>query len=122
MEVKIINGNDGAGRPEASAPLGALSGTLLVCSAAWLVSACVYGATSAFQRDWSATPSFWMLLVMITPPICFTFGGLLLKARPRSQFSWVDRCALGAAFFPVTLGTLLTFWIVRVMFLMIGLG
>ncbi|MDQ2686593.1 MAG: hypothetical protein M3Y28_01870 [Armatimonadota bacterium] len=120
--AKLLQGKGGSGVAEAPIPSQALSGALLVCSAAWLAAACVYAATSAFKNDWSATPSFWMLLVMVTPPVCFTFGGLLLKTRPRAQFSWVDRFALAAAFFPVTVGTLLTFWIVKVLFSMCGLA
>jgi hypothetical protein len=91
----------------------ALSIALLICSAAWFV-ACY--ATSAFKDDWSATPVFWMLILMMTPAICFAIAVDLVGSRQQSRLSWFDGCALVAAFSPVTLGSALAVWAVKVLF------
>jgi hypothetical protein len=100
----------------------AVSIALLILSAVWLVGACAYYATSASKNDWSATPLAWMLIVMVTPATCFASGMILVEARKHSRFSRLDWCALVAAFFPVTLGTLLAVWAVKVLFSMSGVG
>ena len=94
----------------------ALSVALLICSLVWLVGVSVCYATSASKDDWSATPLFWMLVLMVTPSICFSIGVVLLNTRQQSWLSWFERCALAAAFFPITLGSLLAIWKVRVFF------
>lgn len=111
-----------AGITDAPILTRALSVALLVCSALWLAGAGVYYAMSGFQHTWSATPAFWMMIVTVAPAICFTIGGILLNSRPSSGFSWLDRCALMAAFLPVTLGSILAIWVVKILFAMIGLG
>jgi uncharacterized membrane protein len=73
-------------------------------------------APSAFKDHWAATPLFWMLVAMVTPSICFGIGFVLVNTCQQSQLSWFDRCALVAAFFPVTLGSLLAIWVVKVFF------
>jgi hypothetical protein len=99
-----------------------LSIALLIGSAVWFVSACAYYATSAFKDEWSATPLFWMLIVIVTPAICFAIGMILVDTRQHSRLSRLDWCALVAALFPVTLGTLLAVWAVKVLFSMSGMG
>jgi len=94
----------------------ALSVALLICSAVWFICACAWYVTSASKDDWSATPLFWMLTLMVTPAICFTIGVDLVNTRQQSRLSWFDWCALVAAFFPVTLGSLLAVWAVKVLF------
>jgi hypothetical protein len=64
----------------------------------------------------------WMLIVMVVPAICFAIGMILLDARKRARFSRLDWCALLAGVFPVTLGTLLSVWAVKVLFSMSGVG
>ncbi|MBI3413802.1 MAG: hypothetical protein HY043_00560 [Verrucomicrobia bacterium] len=98
----------------------ALSIALLVCSGLWLLAACEYHATSGFKADWSATPLFWMLAVVLTPAICFTGGIILFDQRRQRSFGLIEWWALLAAFLPVTLGTLLSVWAVRTLFLMSG--
>jgi hypothetical protein len=102
--------------------LSAVSIALLICSAVWFVGACVYYAASAFKNDWSATPLFWMLILMVAPVICFSSGMILVNARKHSRFSQLEWCALVAAFFPITLGTLLALWAVKILFLMSGVS
>jgi 1,4-dihydroxy-2-naphthoate octaprenyltransferase len=63
-----------------------------------------------------------MLIVMVTPAVCFAIGMILVDTRKHSRFSRLDWCALLAALFPVTLGTLLAVWAVRVLFSMSGIG
>jgi succinate dehydrogenase/fumarate reductase cytochrome b subunit len=94
----------------------ALSVALLIGSALWSVGSVEYYATSAFKKDWSATPLFWILVVLVTPAICFGIGIILVDARKRSRFSRLDWCAIVVALFPVTLGTLLAGWAVKVLF------
>ena len=100
----------------------ALSMVLLILSGLWLVAVCEYYATSALKADWSATPLFWMLAVMITPAICFSGCMILVDWRKREQraFTPMEWWALAAAVLPVTLGSLLSVWAVRVLFLMSG--
>jgi hypothetical protein len=100
----------------------AVSIALLICSAVWWVGACTYFATSASKNDWSATPLSWMLIVMVTPAMCFAHGMILADARKHSRFSRLEWCALATAFLPVTLGTLLAVWAVKVLFSMSGVG
>ena len=97
-----------------------LSIALLVCSGLWLLAACEYHATSGFKADWSATPLFWMLAVVLTPVICFAGGMILFEQRRQRSFGLIEWWALLAAFLPVTLGTLLSVWAVRALFLMSG--
>jgi len=99
----------------------ALSVALIVCSGLWLVAACQYYATSGLRVDWSATPLFWMLTVVITPTICFAGCLILVDQRKRQPFSLIEWWALMAAFLPVTLGTLLSVWAVKVLFWMSGI-
>jgi len=98
----------------------ALSIALIACSALWHVSACIYYATSGFRNDWSATPLLWMLTVTVTPAICFAGGMILIDARKHSKFTMVEYWALLAIFLPVTAGTLLSFWAVKVLLSMSG--
>lgn len=93
---------------------------LVVCSSLWLASACEYYATSGLRLDWSATPLPWTLATVITPAICFSGCIILLDWRKRREPTLIERWALVAAFLPVTLGSLLSFWIVRVLFAMAG--
>ena len=88
----------------------ALSLALLICSTVWFVAAAASYATSGFQADWSATPLFWMLVVVVAPAISFATGMILVGTRQHSRFSRLDWGALVAALFPVTLGTLLAVW------------
>ena len=99
----------------------ALSIALLVCSGLWMLAASEYHATSGFKADWSATPLFWMLAVVLTPAICFAGGTILLDQRRQRPFGLIEWWALLAAFLPVTLGTLLSVWAVRALFLMSGI-
>jgi len=91
---------------------------VVTCSSLWLASACEYYATSGLRLDWSATPLPWTLAAVITPAICFGGCMILLDWRRRREPTLIERWALGAAFLPVTLGSLLSVWIVRVLFSM----
>src|SRR5882724_700607 len=91
----------------------AVSIALLVVSAVWLVSVGAYYVTSGFRANWSATPLFWMLLLMVTPSICFCAGLILRDAHKRSPFSQLTWCAVAAGVLPVTLGTGFAFWAVK---------
>ncbi len=95
---------------------------LLACSTAWLVAACAYYATGASKADWSATPLFWMLTVMVSPAICFASGMILMGAVKHAPFSRLERCALMAGLWPVTLGTVLAAFAVKALFSMSGVG
>ncbi len=103
-------------------PQSAVSFALLFTSALWCVGAFEYYATSGLRNNWSATPLLWMLIVMVTPAICFAAALILVDTHKRSRLSRLGWCALGAASFPVTLGTLLAFWSVKVLFTMSGSG
>jgi hypothetical protein len=92
----------------------------IFCSLLWLVSAGVYYANSGFRADWSATPLLWMLVVMVTPSVCFSGGLILLDARKRHAFSRLDRCALAAIILPVTFGTFLSVWAAKDLLAMSG--
>jgi hypothetical protein len=98
----------------------ALSIALLGFSGLWLVAACEYFATSGLKGDWSATPLPWMLAVVLTPALCFACGLILAEQHRRRSPGLVERWALLAAFLPVTAGTLLSVWAVRVLFSMSG--
>ncbi|HLX68318.1 MAG TPA: hypothetical protein VKV04_01710 [Verrucomicrobiae bacterium] len=100
----------------------ALSVALIVCSGLWLAAACEYYATSGLKLDWSATPLFWMLAVVITPAICFAGCMILVDQlkRKRQEFTFIECWALVAAFLPVTLGSLLSVWAVKVLLTMSG--
>ncbi|HTI70279.1 MAG TPA: hypothetical protein VMF06_09945 [Candidatus Limnocylindria bacterium] len=91
---------------------------LLAFSGLWLVAACEYHATSGFKPDWSATPLFWMLTVVLSPAICFAGSMILADQRRHTRFGLLEWWALTAAFLPETLGTLLSVWAVKVLFLM----
>ena len=93
---------------------------LITCSALWFAGACEYYATSGFRVDWSATPLFWMVAVVITPPICFSGCMILVDLRKRLQLSPIEWWALATAFLPVTLGTLLSVWAIKVLLSMSG--
>jgi hypothetical protein len=94
----------------------ALSGALLICSAVWFAGAWVCYAASAFKDDWPAASFFWMLTLMVNPAVCFAIGVDLVNSRQQSRLSWFDGCALVAALFPVTLGSVLAVWTVKVLF------
>ena len=98
----------------------ALSIALLICSGLWLVAVCEYYATSGFKADWSATPLTWMLTVVLSPAICFSGSMILVDQRKQRPFVLIEWWALMAAFLPVTLGTLVSVWAVRALFLMSG--
>ena len=97
-----------------------LSVTLIVCSGLWLAAACEYYATSGLKVDWSATPLLWMLTAVIAPAICFAGCMILVDQRKQQPFGLIEWWALAAAFLPVTLGTVLSVWAVRVLFSMSG--
>jgi hypothetical protein len=99
-----------------------LSLALIICSGLWLASACAYYATSAFQADWSATPLVWMLTLLVTPAVCFSIGIILIDTRKHSRFSGLVWSALLSALLPVSLGTLLAVWAVKVLFTMSGVS
>lgn len=82
------------------------------------MAVCEYFATSGFKADWSATPLIWMLAVVLTPAICFSGGMILWDQRKRRALGLIESWALLAVFLPVTLGTLLSVWAVRALFLM----
>jgi hypothetical protein len=98
----------------------AISISLIACSVFWQISACIYFATSGFKADWSATPLLWMLAVILTPAICFAMALLLINSRKPREFELIEWWALTAMFLPVTAGTLLSFWAVKVLLAMVG--
>src|ERR1039458_2536118 len=79
--------------------------------------ACVKSADMKFGNDQILgarrfdETSRWM-----TRLICFGIGVDLVNTRQQSRLSWFDWCALVAAFFSVTLGSLLAVWAVKVLF------
>jgi hypothetical protein len=85
----------------------AVSVGLLICSALWLAGARVYYATSGFNSDWSATPLLWMLVVTVTPAICFSALLILVEQEKREGLSRLDCCALAVGSLPIVLGTVL---------------
>lgn len=91
----------------------ALSVALIVCAGVWLAAACEYYATSGLKVDWSATPLFWMLAVVITPAICFAGCMILVNQRQQHPSALIEWWALAASFLPVTLGSLLSVWAVK---------
>jgi hypothetical protein len=91
---------------------------IVSCSTLWMASACEYYATSGLRLDWSATPLPWTLTAVVTPAICFGGCILLLDWRRRREPTLIEWWALSAAFLPVTLGSLLSVWIIRVLFSM----
>jgi hypothetical protein len=99
---------------------GTVSVALLGFSTVWLIGAVAYLQSSDFGKESAATPLLWALIVMVTPAICFSGSLILIDARTDSGYARLRWCALAAAFLPVTLGTLLACWVVRVMFLMTG--
>jgi hypothetical protein len=116
MIAKLLKWKGGSGVMHARVSPLALSVALLICSGVWLVSACACYATSASKDGWTGTPLFWMLTLMVTPSICFTIGVMLVDSRQQLRLSWFDWCSLLAAFFPITLGSLLAVWVVKVWF------
>ena len=98
----------------------ALSIALLGCSGLWVIAACEYHATSGFKADWSATPLFWMLTVVLMPAICFAGSMILFDQRRQRSLGMIQWWALLAALLPVTLGTLLSVWAVKALLLMSG--
>ena len=100
--------------------LDQLSLALIALSVVWHVSACAYFATSGLKADWSGTPQLWTLVAAVAPAVCFAGGMILVDARKRCQFGPVQWWALVALFLPVTVGSLLSFWIVRVLLAMSG--
>ncbi len=101
-------------------PRAALSLALLTSSAFWLLTCLGAWATRGPSRDGSAAPLFGMLILMVTPPICFAIGLILVGARKRARLSRLDWCALLAGSFPITLGTLLAVWMAKVLLTMSG--
>lgn len=99
----------------------AVSIVLIICSALWHVSACIYYSTSGLRSDWSATPLVWMLTLMITPALCFGGAMILVDARKHSRFTLIEWWAMMAVFLPVTAGTLLSVWAVKGLLQMSGL-
>lgn len=95
-----------------------VSVSLVLFSSLWLASACEYYATSGLRLNWSATPLPWILAAVVTPAICFGGCILLLDWSRRRKSSPMEIWALSAAFLPVTLGSLLSVWIIRVLFTM----
>ena len=85
----------------------ALSVPLLACSAIWFAGAGMSYATTTHTNDWSATPMFWMLILLVIPPTCFSLGTALVNTRRQTQLSRFDWCALAAACVPVTIGSVL---------------
>jgi hypothetical protein len=93
---------------------------LIFCSGLWLAAACEYYATSGLKLDWSATPLLWMLAVVLTPAICFAGCMILVDQHRQQPFTLMEWWALAAAFLPVTLGSLLSVWAVKVLLSMSG--
>jgi len=107
--------------PRKRVSTSALSIALIICSGLWQVSACIYYLTNGLRDDWSATPLLWMLAVVVTPAVCFAGGLILVDARKDSRFTVIEWWALAAIFLPVTVGTLLSVWAVKVLLGMSGL-
>jgi len=61
-----------------------------------------------------------MLTVVLSPAICFSGSMILVDQRKQRPFVLIEWWALMAAFLPVTLGTLVSVWAVRALFLMSG--
>ena len=97
-------------------PRWVLSSALLVCSGWWLASAGVYYAASGFKNDGAVTPPFWLLLLLVTPAVCFALALTMMEAGKIPRLSRLDAFALAGALFPVTLGTVLAIWVSNVLF------
>ena len=93
-----------------------LSIALLICSATWLVGAGEWYWTRASKHDWTAAPLDWMLIIILAPAVCFSFSIVLANTSKTSRISRLERCALVAAVFPITLGSLLAMWAVKMSF------
>ncbi len=63
-----------------------------------------------------------MLLLLVTPAVCFGIGIALVDTRKHSKFSGLVWGALVAALLPVSLGTWLAVWAVKVLFAMSGVS
>ena len=59
--------------------------------------------------------------MMVTPAMCFAGGMILVNARKPFQFTLIESWALAAIFLPVTVGTLLCFWAVKILLTMSGI-
>jgi hypothetical protein len=94
---------------------------VIACSVLWHISACIYFATSGLRHDWSATPLLWLLTMLVTPAICFAGGMILVNGRKSFRFTLIESWALVAIFLPVTAGTLLSFWVVKILLTMSGI-
>ena len=94
----------------------ALSVALVVCSFVWLFGVWRCHATAGSQKDWRGAPILWLLILMLTPAICFALAVVLANARQPARFSRWDTCALLAALFPVTLGSWLAILAVKTWF------
>ncbi len=85
----------------------------MICSGLWLASVCEYYITSALKSDWSATPLFWVQILMITPAVCFAICIVLVETRKQARFSRLVWWALATALLPVSLGTVLAIGTLR---------
>jgi len=61
-----------------------------------------------------------MLIVLVSPAISFAIGLILVDARKHSAFTRLEWVALITGLLPVSLGTLLAMWAVRVLLSMSG--
>ena len=116
MRIRFLQWRIGSNDTSTQVPQWTLSVALLIGSVIWLAAACVCSAPGAFKDHWAATPLFWMLILMVTPSVCFSIAVVLANTRQHRSLPWFDRCALAAAFLPVTLGSLLAIWAVKVFF------
>jgi len=94
----------------------AFSAVLLVGSVFWLVGAWGWYSAGGLPPDGRGTSTASPLILLLTPSICFVFGVALVNARQRGRLSAVDRCALGAACLPATLGSWLALLVVKAWF------
>jgi hypothetical protein len=107
-----LNPGDGGARISPAA----FSAVLLVGSVVWLVGAWGWYSAGGLPPDARGTSTASPLILLLTPSICFAFGVALVNARQRGRLSAFDRCALGAACLPVTLGSWLALLVVNAWF------
>lgn len=116
MFTKILNWKFSSSNHVARISPSALSVALLICSLVWLLGIGVCSATGGYQHDWRGAPLWGMLILLLTPSLCFALGFVLANARHPARLSGLEKCALIAALLPVTLGSWLAIVAVKAWF------
>jgi hypothetical protein len=81
--------------------------TLLSSSVIWFVGALALIAHSDSKDGWSTTPLPWMVVLAVTPVLCFVSGVAFLWSQHRSRLTWLHWIALVAGAITIVAGGLL---------------